>query len=458
MKKRLTIAAAKSARMATRLLGRGTGSALPGYVAERLDGHILAKLGRELPQGSVLVTGTNGKTTTTKLLREMVDTLGIRVINNRAGSNLYRGIVSTLIAATDWRARVRGDIGIFEVDEAAMVEVAPALQPKLIVVLNLFRDQLDRYGELDTTAKLIGKAIASTQAEVWLNADDPLVASLASYCSDPARVHYFGVEAAYRSKLAHDYTADSIHDPASGELLEYSQVFYGHLGHYSSKATKRPTPAVALTQYTPHDLASTLKLRLAGGEGLEVSLALPGLYNAYNALAAVALSQVLGVNSARMSQVLSVTNPAFGRVEKLHLAGREVRLLLIKNPTGFNQIIETFLLQKIQQKVLIIINDNFADGRDVSWLWDVAIEDLASLNHEIYLSGVRRYDMALRLKYANMPVAGIDATPADVLQRLVHQETKPGEVIYVLPTYTALLELRSGLEKMGKLAPPGEDV
>jgi UDP-N-acetylmuramyl tripeptide synthase len=452
----ITIALAKLASLLSRWLGRGDGSALPGLVAERLDPNILEKLGRRMSGDIVLVTGTNGKTTTTKMLREILGQGGEHVLTNQAGSNLYRGIVASILAQCTLTGELQPGLALFEVDEAAMPEVARVLQPQTIVVLNLFRDQLDRYGELDKTASLIRTAILSTKAQLCLNADDPLVASLATSAHDPKQVMFFGINAKYQNQLTHDYTADSLHDPVTGSPLEYSQVYFGHMGHYRATkgSFKRPTPAVALTEFTDLGVAeSRVKVKF-GGQIQELALALPGLYNLYNALAALAVAEVRQIKPETALASLAKTAAAFGRVEKIVLKGREIYILLIKNPTGFNQIIQTFLLDQSEKNVLMIINDNFADGRDVSWLWDAAIEDLAPHKHQVITSGIRGYDMALRLKYADITPSKVELDPEVALQALI-KATKPGETAYILPTYTAMLALRNlvraeaGIERMG---------
>lgn len=447
MKKQLAVAAAQIARHTSRLSGRGDGSALPGLIAEKIDGAILAKLGKMLSEGSVLITGTNGKTTTAKMVREILTASGYNVVANTAGSNLQRGIISSLIAA---RPGAR-QIGIFEVDEAAMPDVAMALQPKLIIVLNLFRDQLDRYGELDTTARLIGKAIASSQADVWLNADDPLVASLGSHANSGQAVHYFGASVEYQSKLKHDHTADSLTDPKSGRKLEYSRKYFGHIGHYDG----RPEPVVNLVKFDATPDASDITISSVKAE-IKARLAIAGFYNAYNALAATATGLALGCKPDIITQVLESTTAAYGRIEHFNLLDRRVVLLLIKNPTGLNQVIESFLLQKSQQNILFIINDNYADGRDVSWLWDSAIEDLPNYGHNYLCAGTRKYDMALRLKYAGLTS---NTTEGDTLAALKAKlgSMPANEVLYVLATYTAMTVLRKQLAQLVGRGRAGED-
>jgi UDP-N-acetylmuramyl tripeptide synthase len=451
MKHTLTIAAAKLASAATRSFGRGSGAALPGLIAEKWNPEVGAHLAAQLPHGVILVTGTNGKTTTTKLLADALEKSGERVLNNRTGSNLRRGVLSALIQNSSLRGKTRATIGLFEVDEASLRRVVPLVNPKLIVVLNLFRDQLDRYGELDTTAALIGEGIAGApKAKVVLNADDPLVASLAKYANVRANVSYFGIEGLPSSMVSAGTQAiDSDRCPICGRPLEFSRAYYAHIGHYrcTTGDFDRPQPEVALTNVKANSTAGSRFEVSLGGKRHEVNLPLPGVYNLYNALGALAAARVVGVEADTALQAIEGAEAAFGRVETLDWRGRKLSLLLIKNPTGCAQILETFLAKEKNKPVLIAINDNYADGRDVSWLWDVPFELLAGQGHHILTSGVRADDMALRLKYAQIQ-AEVEPDLAVALEKLA-ESSKEGDQVYVLPTYTAMLALRKLLQKEG---------
>jgi lipid II isoglutaminyl synthase (glutamine-hydrolysing) len=284
-------------------------------------------------------------------------------------------------------------------------------------VLNLFRDQLDRYGELDSTALLIGRAIANLDADIWLNADDPLVASLAEYVK-AGRVHYFGVSDAPVRRLKHDWAADSDRCPKCGEALDYSVNYFSHIGHYSCPEGhfERPKPQIEI------------KTEAKGG-----------LYNAYNQLAAVAAAGSLGVSAPEAGADLQQS--VFGRQETFEYKGRQLTLLLIKNPTGFNQVIQTFLTDK-PGPMMIAVNDNFADGRDVSWLWDVAFEETGE--GELVASGIRAKDLALRLKYADRR-SDVEEDLLEGVERLLDIVPTGGSA-YILPTYTAMLQLRDKLK------------
>ncbi len=447
----IIIAIAKFILLSSRLLGRGGGSALPGLVAEKLDANLGAKLAERISGGSIIVTGTNGKTTTAKMLGQVLSDAGEQLVANRAGSNLSRGVVSALIENVGWNGQFKQTLGLFEVDEAAMPVVSRMLQPRVIVVLNLFRDQLDRYGELDSTAALIGKGIAATEAKLYLNADDPLVARLGLYAHSSDAVSWFGVESMATNQLPSDATADSTLCQVCGRALKFSVTYYGHIGHYRCPNGHgvRPTPTAIINRakLTPSGSQSQLQI---GELKTDLTLHLPGAYNLYNALAAAAVASGLGIEINSLADSLSRTKAAFGRVETVTVEGKQLHLLLVKNPTGFNQIIQTFLLNKKQQNLLFIINDKYADGRDVSWLWDVALEDIASQNHRISVGGLRASDMALRLKYADISTIDIDPTLKSSLNQFIAQLPAGGEG-FIIPTYTAMLDVRRRLGRKAKL-------
>lgn len=456
MKTPVTLAITKAAARTSKMLGRGGGQALPGLLAERLDPELVGKLARRLPHGVILVTGTNGKTTTTKLIAAMLEAQGERVLTNRTGSNLKRGIASALIHAADLHGRLKETVGLFEVDEANLRLVAPLLKPRHIVVLNLFRDQLDRYGELDTTAALIGEGIAGTGAQVYLNADDPLVASLAKYAARPELVRYFGIEGLpAHAATAHQTATDSDRCPLCHERLVFSRVFYGHIGHYRCPQGhfNRPQPRVAVTSVEQTGLDGTEFTVAVAGKRSALRFPMPGTYNLYNALAALTLADGLGLGVGQVAKTLAETTAAFGRVEKVQVGSRQLVLLLIKNPVGFTQVLETFLIGRTSLPVMMVINDLAADGRDVSWLWDVPLEAMADQQPRLVTAGIRGADMALRLRYAGMSPELADGLEAGVKRLL--EMTPEGGTAYVLPSYTAMLEVRRVLSKITRIAEAG---
>lgn len=450
MKKTAAILAAKLVKSASRIK-KTAATAAPGYLAERIDPGLLKKLGDiNFPDGVVLVTGTNGKTTTTKVLADVLDNADISVINNRAGSNLSRGVISSILTESNVRGFARARVGLFEVDEAYVPEVVAALQPKMVVVTNLFRDQLDRYGELDSIANKFRQAFKQLRSTTLvLNADDPLVASLGMKLSGSVKVMYYGIsdKTAFRA-LAHDHTADSIVDPFSGEILQYSHRYFGHIGLYTTKSNTftRPKPQIDVTK-VQKATNKGIKIEVKTTTELNsVSVNLSGNYNIYNVLPAFALAQLFKIDSSLIVQTLSHLSAAFGRTEAMQINKTKLDLYLIKNPTGFNQVIQSFIQSDTTCPLLLAINDNIADGRDVSWLWDCAIEDFARRRGPVIVTGSRAIDMQLRLVYAGYRgKIVLEPDGKKALKKAINM-TKSNRII-VLPTYTAMLALRSHINQ-----------
>jgi len=405
----LAVSLGRLAGFLSRLIGRG-GSAIPGLIAGKIDGGVIDKLVASLPGGVVIVTGTNGKTTTTKMLVTALERSGKPVLTNPTGSNLARGVATVLISASR-RGRIRGyEMAVFEIDEAAVSVLAPRLDPRLVVVTNLGRDQLDRYGELDTTAAHVGIAVTAAKRAV-LNADDPVVAAL-----DVGRTSWFGAVGEIRHTMPHDqvlYGDDGPEDPAVevDGLLEIADA---------RGDGQRITVALAETR-------------------VEIDLRVPGAYNGYNATAALLAAAELGVDPVAAASSLEQMPPAFGRGQVIAFKDRRIKLMLVKNPAGFNQALRLLLDAPEPANVLIAINDNHADGRDVSWLWDVRFEDLQRTGHKVGASGIRAADMSLRLKYAGIE-SWSESGLSEALAKAVTMSNE-GETIYVVPTYTAMLSL-----------------
>jgi lipid II isoglutaminyl synthase (glutamine-hydrolysing) len=458
MRTRLAIAAGKAAAALARRLRRG-GTALPGAVARRIQPRLLTELTAQLPRGVVLVAGTNGKTTTSRMLADILSAAGLRLIHNRAGANLTGGLTSVALAAADSRGRIDADIALFETDEAALPQVIRETQPRLVLLLNLFRDQLDRYGEIDT---IIGRwrtalQLLPAEAIVLLNADDPAIADLGN--SLQAQVRYFGLADLRHAAGRSTHIADSQFCRRCGTRYDYATVFYAHVGHYRCPqcGNARPQPHFALEQLELHGTAaSSLTISAAGQPQLSCQLPLPGLYNAQNALAAAAAGLLLGATAAQTAGALAAVQAAFGRIERIPtpLDGRQLLLVLIKNPVGASESVRMVTQAGHGLQLLIAINDRFADGTDVSWLWDAEFEPLAATAAAVTVSGTRAADMALRLDYADVPrerMTLIDDLAAALDHALA--AVPPGGELLILPTYTALLELRSLLARRGWAAP-----
>ncbi len=436
---------ARLARATSRRVGRTGGTTAPGRVLLKVSPRALRRMSRELEAGSVLVSATNGKTTTAAMIAAALERAGRTVVHNRAGSNMSWGVATALLDA----GRERGQLGLFEVDEAWLPAVAADVSPRLLLLSNLFRDQLDRYGELELLADRWAELVAELDgsARFVLNADDPLVADLGR---ERSGVTYFGVEDDSQALPGMQHAADSKHCRNCGHAYEYEAIYLGHLGRYRCPncGRQRPEPQVAATHVELEGMrGSRFTLRTPQGE-LAVRLPLPGLYNVYNAVAAAATVLELGVPLAVLGEALEGFGGAFGRVETIPIDGRKLSILLIKNPAGANEVLRTLTLEDGDLDLWIALNDNIADGRDISWIWDADFEVLAGRVRRVTCSGTRAEEMALRLKYAGVETElQVERDLADSLDSAV--SNAGSERVYALPTYTALLELRDLLADRG---------
>jgi lipid II isoglutaminyl synthase (glutamine-hydrolysing) len=460
------VLAGKSAGVVTRAAGRGGGTALPGLLATRIDPGLVAELAAQLADGSTIVTGTNGKTTTTQMVAAILKAGGRLPLRNRSGSNLMRGIASTLLARAglDGNLPAATRVGLFEVDEAAMPEVTRAVRPQVLVLLNLFRDQLDRYGEVATVARIWKESVAQLPATscIVANADDPLIVDVTR--SAGCAVTYFGIESTDGSRSSVEHSGDVKACPHCGGPMEFSVVFLGHQGHYRCTLCDlaRPQPEVRALDVTLHGLdGSAFTLETSTG-AVAIDTALPGLYNAYNALAAAAASIAQGSSAEQCAAGLRAVQPAFGRMERLTVEGRTVQIALAKNPAGLNEVVRAVAAAEEALTLLVMLNDDTADGHDVSWIWDADIELLSGRLAAVCFSGRRGADMALRFKYAGL-LAG-DAAPrwtvefdteAALTQAL--EWTAPGGRLFIIPTYTAMLAVRDVLARLGHVRQFWED-
>ncbi len=467
------LALARAAGALSRLRG-GEATSVPGKVLLRLEPDAIGELGGRLARGSVLVSATNGKTTTAAMAASILARDGVALVHNRAGANMAGGVASTLLAAAGPGRRIAGELGLFEVDELWLQRIAAQLHPRAILLGNLFRDQLDRYGELETIAERWAQTVRDgpgRDAQLVLNADDPMVADLGreratgqvevgvgGAGASGAGALYFGVEddALALPHMAH--AADAKHCRRCGAPYTFEVVYLGHLGHYRCPACglARPAPALRATNVRLEGVrAARFTLHTPAGAA-EVALPLPGLYNVYNALAAAALAHVLDVPLERIVAGLESTTAAFGRAESVVIGApahpRELRILLIKNPAGANEVLRTLALEPGEHDLLGVLNDNIADGRDVSWIWDADFELLAGRLRCATCSGTRAAELAVRLKYAGVEPKRIRVQP-DLAAALAAagEDTSPGGApLYALPTYTAMLSLRELLSAGGQ--------
>ncbi|MER3409352.1 MAG: DUF1727 domain-containing protein [Thermoleophilia bacterium] len=444
----LEMAIARAVGRLSRLSGRGGGTTLPGRLLSGIDKGALSALASRLPQGCALVSATNGKTTTAALAAEILAPR-FRLARNGAGANLVSGVVSALIAAE------RADLGLLEVDEAALLQVTRAVRPRVLCLGNLSRDQLDRYGELELIAERWRVAVAELPQESWLvvNGDDPLLARLAE---GRERTTTFGIDDPAVSRPTLGQTADSAYCLRCGYPYAYAAVYVGHLGDYRClrcKSGRPPLQVSACRVELEGTRGVTFDLVLPEGRG-RVHLLLPGLYNVYNALAAAALARSLGASLDEIVAGLHRARPVFGRFERIAVGERTLLVLLIKNPAGASEAVRTVVQGLPPRLALVCLNDDVADGRDVSWIWDVDFEPLASGLERLVASGERAAELALRFKYGGLAEDRIEVVPdlEQALDRALRLTPAGGELV-CLPTYTAMLALQRVVAERG-YAPP----
>lgn len=426
----LAVSVAKSVTFMVRSLRLGAASVLPGSIARRIEPRLLELLSQQVKQGAILIAGTNGKTTTSLLLREILERKGYRVSHNSTGANLENGLMTALMDNASLTGSLDVDYAILEVDENILPRVLAPIQPKLILCLNLFRDQLDRYGEVDTISKRWGRAIATLPPEtiVVANADDPTICHLGQQLSQQ-RVSFFGLTEPEHYLEAIPHAVDSIYCPRCGQALDYKGVYLSHMGEYSCSncGFSRSQPSLNSSEW-PQILV--------------------GLYNKYNTLAAATAAEELGVDAATIRDSIPNFQAAFGRAEELEINGKKVRILLSKNPVGTNETIRV-VTQSTDKTTLLVLNDRVQDGEDVSWIWDVDTEKLVQRGGTLVVSGDRAYDMALRLRYSDPnPHTNFNLIVEEDLRDAINtalERTPNNETLHILPTYTAMLSVREVL-------------
>jgi UDP-N-acetylmuramyl tripeptide synthase len=444
----LETSAARLVGRLSRATGRGGGTTLPGKLVWKLDPTALDALAARLPAGVALVSATNGKTTTTAMASAILAP-SRRLAWNRSGANLASGVTSTLLAARD------AELGLLEVDEFALPEVMRRTRPAAVCLGNLFRDQLDRYGELEHVAERWRDAVLQLPPEATLivGADDPLVASLAEGRAGAVR---FGVDDPAQARPGLQHASDSKYCVRCGAPYGYDAVYVGHLGAYRCAACghRRPALDVAAREIESHGLDG-VSFSLETSEGVaRVRLGLPGLYNVYNALAAASLALALGAGLDDVVGGLERFRAAFGRFERFAAGDRGVLLLLVKNPAGANEAIRTLEEGAVGGTVVVALNDRIADGRDVSWIWDVDFEPLLERAERIVVSGERAAELALRFAYGGFPRERLEIVPEleTALDRGLAL-TEAGAELAVLPTYTAMLALQAIATRRGLTRP-----
>jgi UDP-N-acetylmuramyl tripeptide synthase len=438
-----TIAARVVGRL-SRAAGRGGGTTIPGKLLWKLDPGALDALAAGLPAGVALVSATNGKTTTTAMAARILSARH-RLAWNRAGANLLSGIGSALVSAED------AELGLFEADEGALPEAIARTNPRAVLLANLFRDQLDRYGELEIVAGRWRTAVASLPEETALvvNADDPVVADLAAERVTAIR---FGLDDPRHARPVLQHAADSKYCLRCGAPYDYSAAYVGHLGAYRcpSCGHARPPLDVAARNIEFRGLWASRFTLVTPEDEIVVELGLPGLYNVYNAVAASALAFAMDAPLDDIRHGLESFSAAFGRFERIKAGGKTVVLLLIKNPAGANEALQTLELGGIPSVLIVALNDEIADGQDVSWIWDVDFEPLLTREQHLIATGERSAELALRFLYGGLPEDRLEVVPSleAALDRGL-ELTAGGDELVILPTYTAMLALRGILTKRG---------
>nr|WP_199349362.1 Mur ligase family protein [Nostoc flagelliforme] len=423
------VSVAKSVTFIVRSLRLGAASVLPGSIARRIEPRLLQLLSQQVKNGVILIAGTNGKTTTALLLCTILERKGFRVTHNSTGANLENGLMTALLESTNLLGTLNTDYAILEVDENIVPRVLAPLQPRIILCLNLFRDQLDRYGEVDTISKRWTKVISTLPAETVVipNADDPTLSNLGQQL--PQRVLFFGLNEPEHYLEAIPHAVDSIYCPKCGHSLDYKGVYLSHLGDFTC-------PKCGFSKSKPIL------------ESNEWSQILVGLYNKYNTLAAATAAIELGVDEVTIRDTINTFQAAFGRAEDLVINGKRVRILLSKNPVGTNETIRV-VTQSTDKTTLLVLNDRTPDGTDVSWIWDVDTEKLVERGGTLVVSGDRVYDMALRLRYSQKShQSNLNLIVEEDLRQAIAtalEHTPENETLHILPTYSAMLEVREVL-------------
>ena len=437
----LAILLCKALRLVSRLLHRG-GTAMPGRWALKLCPNLLELLAKDVK--SVAITGTNGKTTSARMIEQAFSEKGLNYFANRSGANLISGITTEFVMNATLTGKPLKEYAVIECDEAAARKVFSQLKPRVVVVTNLFRDQLDRYGEVTHTLENIRVAMqGAPEAVLCLNADCSLTASLADDL--PNRVVYFGIDQGAAPSRPKPEISDATHCIRCKTEYEYDYISYGHLGGFRCPKCgyRRHKADFAVTDITEQRAdGSTVVMDIQGTKRI-VNVNLPAMYNIYNAVGAVTAAVEMGLDADTAVKALADFQCGFGRMEQFKLGKAGARMMLVKNPAGCNQVIE--FLENIKEKFILVVclNDRGADGTDVSWIWDADFEGLTTLGSyldQVIVSGDRAGDMRVRIKYAGIPDEHISMQRNyEELVRWIEKQELP---VFIMPTYTAMLELR----------------
>lgn len=448
MKKFLAIIIGKLILFLSPILGLGGGTSAPGKFALKIYPKLLKDFARIFQKGVIIITGTNGKTTTTKIIVEILKTAGFSVVYNSGGSNLPRGIASAILKKYSLFKGLKADFGVFEVDEAYLMEAIKNLNPKIVLLGNIFRDQLDRYGEIDILVKKWERALKflPQNSIVLANADDP---TITSFLQNYKNVKFFGINNISSTRKKPEHIADTIYCKKCFTPLNYSKIFFSHIGKYTCPKCSFQNPKIDFILKKPETKEEKIYGNICWGKNcLPLTVNLEGMYNFYNLTGAVSLALLLNIDPKIIKKALENFSAAFGRQEEIIYKNRKIKIILVKNPTGFNQALDILKNSQKTYSVVFLLNDNIADGTDVSWIWDVNFESLPK-KFELFFGGKRAYDIALRLKYAdqNIKKENISTNIKNLFDKII-TKTPPNTMIFIFPSYTALLELRKYLQKI----------
>lgn len=453
----LALAVGKGSGAVARLLNISGGTSFPGAIARRIDPLVLRKIAAASQGRTAVILGSNGKTTTCRMLAALARAASVSVAQNRAGSNLIQGVTSVAVREASLRRKIDAQLLLLEVDEATVRQAAPEVAPDVVLVTNIFRDQLDRFGELYSVARGLEAAIETLppQASVVLNGDDPLVASFAP--AAPARRLYYGLRTDDAGALAPEHAADTVRCVRCQHALTYRRVYVSHLGDYECPqcGSKRPDLDIAVTRVEASpDGGTELTVRTPAGI-VRTHVPLEGLHNVYNAAAALAGAFALGMLEPEGARrALADLRPAFGRLEEIKANGRLTQLSFVKNPASYNATLRLILQRPGRKHVLAAHSNTPVDGEDFAWLWDVDIEDLVPDLASLVVSGTRAEEVAMRMKYAGVPVADTLVIPKrQAALDAALARVPPGEELYILAGYTPMREFRRIMQRRGWVPP-----
>ena len=456
----LALAAGKAAGTASKVLRAGGGTSFPGTVARRIDPRILQKVAAASDARMAVVTGSNGKTTTCRMLAALAQAGGLRLTQNRSGSNLLQGVITAAVRGTDLRGRMDAQLLLLEVDEGTVRQLTPQVQPDTFLITNIFRDQLDRFGELYSMARGLEQAIEALPADatVILNGDDPLVASLAP--TAPARRLYFGFRLDRAGTGVPEHAADTIRCVRCQHPLTYRAAYLSHLGDYECPecGNARPVLDIAVTAIAPSPAAGS-EITVETPDGIfPLQVPLAGLHNAYNAAAALACATALALPRplapAQARQAMAGLRPAFGRLEEIQAGDRRVLLAFVKNPTSYNTTMREVLQRPGRKHVLAAHSNTVVDGEDFAWLWDVELEQLVPQLASLTISGTRAEEVALRFKYAGVDPSVMQVIPGrEAALQTALSRTPAGEYLHIFAGYTPMRELRSIMQRRAWVPP-----